>query len=67
MECEPTSIEEMFGMIDRIQSRMEDIKPMPHIDGATLGVPIQFVLVPIDQFFDVKIERLYLQLKIDKY
>jgi hypothetical protein len=62
MKSEPKTVEEMFKMIEGVDAVVEKQKHFPEYGDKVVGVPIRFVLVPIKQFFDVKIENLYLKL-----
>jgi hypothetical protein len=62
MKSEPKTVEEMFKMFEKIDSIVEEQKHFRESGDQIIGVPIRFVLVPIKQFLDVNIEKLYLKL-----
>jgi hypothetical protein len=62
MKSEPKTVEEMFKMIEGVDDVVEKQKHFPGSGDKVVGVLIRFVLVPIKQFLDVKIEKLYLKL-----
>lgn len=62
MKSEPKTVKEMFQMIESIDAVVEKQKHFPESGDHIIGVPIRFVLVPIKQFLDVKIEKSYLKL-----
>jgi hypothetical protein len=62
MKVETNSVKEMFKKIEEIDDRVAEEKHFPKKSDQIIGVPIRFVLVPIKQFLDVEIEKLYLKL-----
>ena len=62
MNIEPTTIEQMFKMIENMNSVVNDHKYYPKLGEKIIGIPIRFHLVPIKQFLEFKVERLYLKL-----
>ncbi len=62
MKIEPKSIDEMFKMIENIGSKVDEHKHFPNCSDKVVGVPIRFILVPIEQFFKIEIERKFLKL-----
>jgi hypothetical protein len=62
MKLEPKTIEEMFKMIENIGLQVDEHKHFPNNGDKVVGVPIRFILVPIKQYFKVKIERKYLKI-----
>jgi hypothetical protein len=62
LKLEPKTIEEMFQMIENIGTQVEDQKHFPECGDKVVGVPIRFILVPINQYIKIKNERLYLKI-----
>lgn len=63
INSQPTTIEEMFSIVSSIHNVVEKHVAFQAPEKAYYGVPIKFSLVPITQFIEVPIERLYLQMK----
>jgi hypothetical protein len=69
MKSEPKTVDEMFKMIENVDSVVETQIHFAESGDKVVEVPIRFVLVPIKQFLDIKIEKLYFKLsdKVLKY
>ncbi|CAG8583093.1 17266_t:CDS:2, partial [Cetraspora pellucida] len=60
---QPTTINQMFNLIENIDACVQKEQYYKFIGPDITGVPIRFNLVPISQFLDIKVEKLYKQLK----
>jgi hypothetical protein len=52
----------MFKKIEKIDSLVADQTHFPKAGEKIIGLPIRFVLMPIKQFIDVNVEKLYFKL-----
>ncbi|KAG4072854.1 hypothetical protein HA402_002597 [Bradysia odoriphaga] len=62
---QPISIDEMFRVIGNFPSAIDQETPYTDWDAKIKGVPIKFLLVPIAQFLNYKVEKIYAQLEDD--
>jgi hypothetical protein len=62
MRVETNSINEMFKKIEEIDSLVEKQKHFPKLGDKIIGLPIRFILKPVRQFIDVKIDKLYFKM-----
>jgi hypothetical protein len=53
----------MFEAIESVNKVIDKERHFKVLSEDIIGVPIRFELVPINQFLEVKIEKIYLQLK----
>ncbi|CAG8803072.1 22021_t:CDS:1, partial [Racocetra persica] len=60
---QPTTINQMFNLIENIDVCVQKESYYKFISPDITGVPIRFNLVPIFQFLDIKVEKLYKQLQ----
>ncbi len=70
VNSQPTTFEDMFKVIENIKDVIGEHVHYKFVSDQIRGVPISFELVPIDQFLDIKIEKLYKRLQdevIDDY
>ncbi|XP_061435665.1 uncharacterized protein LOC133360810 [Lethenteron reissneri] len=59
---QPSTIKEMFDLLEKVDTLVAEERHFKFIDPSIMGVPVRWVLVPIAQFLDVKVERLYMQI-----
>nr|XP_032834298.1 uncharacterized protein LOC116956641 isoform X1 [Petromyzon marinus]XP_032834300.1 uncharacterized protein LOC116956641 isoform X1 [Petromyzon marinus] len=59
---QPSTITEMFDLLEKVDKLLAEERHFKFIDPSIMGVPVRWVLVPIAQFLDVKVERLYMQI-----
>ncbi len=65
VNSQPTTFEDMFIVIENIKDVIREHVHYKFVSDEIRGVPISFELVPIEQFLDIKIEKLYQRLKDD--
>ena len=60
IDSNPTKVEEIFKFIQDLNINLNDHKYYKEIKKYDIiGVPVRFYLVPIEDFLDIKIEKLY--------
>ncbi|CAG8691360.1 12008_t:CDS:1, partial [Ambispora leptoticha] len=59
---QPSTISQMFNSIEKVDMQISKERHFEFLDPNITGVPLRFVLVPITQFLDIKVEKLYKQL-----
>ncbi|CAG8591632.1 2234_t:CDS:1, partial [Ambispora gerdemannii] len=62
MPQQPSTISQMFDLIEKVDTQVSKEQHFKFFDPNITGVPLRFVLVPITQFLDIKVEKLYKQL-----
>ncbi|CAN0125911.1 unnamed protein product [Lampetra fluviatilis] len=62
MKRQPSTVKEMFELVENIDVSVADEQHYKFSDANITGVPIRWVLVPIAQFLDVDVEKLYVQI-----
>ncbi|CAN0210923.1 unnamed protein product [Lampetra planeri] len=62
MKRQPSTVKEMFELVENIDASVADEQHYKFSDANITGVPIRWVLVPIAQFLDVDVEKLYVQI-----
>ncbi|CAG8563982.1 10873_t:CDS:2 [Ambispora gerdemannii] len=62
MHQQPSTINQMFELIEKVDTQVSKEQHFKFLDPDITGVPHRFVLVPITQFLDIKVEKLYKQL-----
>ncbi len=62
IKVETKTISEMFDKIDDFDNRIEKQKYFQQYFDGVYGLPIKFILMPIKQFIDIDIEKLYIKL-----
>ncbi|RUP48911.1 hypothetical protein BC936DRAFT_143662 [Jimgerdemannia flammicorona] len=65
MKTQPSTIKQVFELVEKIDTHIAAERHFQIIDASITGVPIRFELVPVGQFLDLKLEKLYLQLHDD--
>lgn len=60
---QPSTIREMFEVVEGIQSQVSAQQHFKAISPKITGVPIRFELVPVSQYLNIPIERLYKHLQ----
>ncbi|CAG8479801.1 12163_t:CDS:2 [Cetraspora pellucida] len=62
MKQQPTTINQMFNLIENVDACIQEEQHYKFIGSDIYGVPIRFILVPVSQFLEIEVEKLYKQL-----
>ncbi|XP_061434127.1 uncharacterized protein LOC133359660 [Lethenteron reissneri] len=62
MKRQPSTVKEMFELVENIDVSVANERHYKFSDANITGVPIRWVLVPIAQFLDIDVEKLYMQI-----
>nr|XP_032834726.1 interferon-induced very large GTPase 1-like [Petromyzon marinus]XP_032834728.1 interferon-induced very large GTPase 1-like [Petromyzon marinus] len=62
MKRQPSTVKEMFELVENIDVSVANEQHYKFSDANITGVPIRWVLVPIAQYLDIDVEKLYLQI-----
>lgn len=61
IDVEPETIQEVFQVVTLIRKEISKHVAFEISDKKAYGVPVRFILAPIQQFIEVPVQRLYLQ------
>nr|XP_032834703.1 uncharacterized protein LOC116956925 [Petromyzon marinus] len=62
MKRQPSTVKEMFELVENIDVSVANEQHYKFSGANIMGVPIRWVLVPIAQYLDIDVEKLYLQI-----